>query len=116
MFHSCGVSKRGQVSLYCIKQSATGPAGYLYFCCADALLLTGMQCCCFSSQDTGHPTYVLLAKLGDLYLNGGHGLEKDPSTAGDYFTQAGDAAMAAMKGKMANKYYMRAEEAWAECD
>ncbi len=59
---------------------------------------------------------MLLAKLGDLYLNGGHGLKKDPSTAGDYFTQAGDAAMAAMKGKMANKYYMRAEEAWAECD
>ena len=43
-------------------------------------------------------------------------MKKDPSTAGDYFTQAGDAAMAAMKGKMANKYYMRAEEAWAECD
>ena len=49
-------------------------------------------------------------------MKGGHGLEKDPSAAGDYFSQAGDAALAAMKGKMANKYYMQAEEAWAECD
>ena len=74
------------------------------------------SCCFFFSEDAGQPAYVLLAKLGELYLKGGHGLEKDPSAAGDYLTQAGDAAMAAMKGKMANKYYMQAEEAWAECD
>lgn len=67
-------------------------------------------------QDAGRPTHVLLAKLGELYLKGGHGLAKDPSAAGDYFSQAGDAALAAMKGKMATKYYMQAEEAWAECD
>lgn len=83
----------------------------VYPCCSLATSL------CFSfSEDAGQPAYVLLAKLGELYLKGGHGLEKDPSAAGDYFTQAGDAAMAAMKGKMANKYYMQAEEAWAECD
>lgn len=33
--------------------------------------------------------------------------------AGDLFTEAAEAAMAAMKGRLANKYYMKAEEAWA---
>ena len=48
------------------------------------------------------------------YRSGGHGLESDCQKAGDLYTQAADAAMAAMKGKMANKFYMLAEEAWAE--
>lgn len=33
--------------------------------------------------------------------------------AGDLFTEAAEAAMAAMKGRLANLYYMKAEEAWA---
>lgn len=33
--------------------------------------------------------------------------------AGDLFTEAAEAAMAAMKGRLANQYYMKAEEAWA---
>lgn len=33
--------------------------------------------------------------------------------AGDMFTQAAEAAMEAMKGRLANQYYMKAEEAWA---
>ena len=32
---------------------------------------------------------------------------------GDLFTEAADAAMEAMKGRLANQYYMKAEEAWA---
>lgn len=32
---------------------------------------------------------------------------------GDLFTEAADAAMEAMKGRLANLYYMKAEEAWA---
>lgn len=36
-----------------------------------------------------------------------------PLPAGDLFTEAAEAAMAAMKGRLANKYYMKAEEAWA---
>lgn len=34
------------------------------------------------------------------------------SGPGDLFTQAADAAMEAMKGRLANQYYMKAEEAW----
>jgi elongation factor 2 kinase len=56
-----------------------------------------------------------MAKMAEMYSKGGYGLEKDPSTAGDYYTQAADEAMGSMKGKLANKYYMLAEEAWAEC-
>lgn len=33
--------------------------------------------------------------------------------AGDLFTEAAEAAMQAMKGRLANQYYMKAEEAWA---
>lgn len=36
--------------------------------------------------------------------------------AGDLFTEAAEAAMAAMKGRLANQYYMKAEEAWAQME
>ena len=36
--------------------------------------------------------------------------------AGEMYTNAADAAMAAMKGRMANKYYALAEEAWAQVE
>lgn len=52
----------------------------------------------------------LKAILWSLHLKG-HILSF-PST-GDLFTEAADAAMAAMKGRLANQYYMKAEEAWA---
>lgn len=32
---------------------------------------------------------------------------------GDLFTEAAETAMASMKGRLANQYYMKAEEAWA---
>lgn len=35
---------------------------------------------------------------------------------GELFTSAADLATEAMKGKLASKYYMQAEEAWAECE
>ena len=60
--------------------------------------------------------YQLYAKQAALYHSGGLGLEKDPQTAGDLYSCAGDEAMAAMKGKLANKYYALAEEAWAEVE
>lgn len=34
-------------------------------------------------------------------------------STGDLFTEAAEAAMEAMKGRSANQYYMKAEEAWA---
>nr|CAH0112923.1 unnamed protein product [Daphnia galeata] len=56
------------------------------------------------------PTYTLLGRLGEIYRDGGHGLDKNPSKAADYFSNAADSAMAAMKGRLANKYYALAEE------
>lgn len=60
------------------------------------------------------PIYKLLARQAELYLSGGFGLEKDPSYSGELYSKAGDEAMAAMNGKLANKFYSLAEEAWAE--
>uniref|UniRef100_A0A671P7W8 Eukaryotic elongation factor 2 kinase n=1 Tax=Sinocyclocheilus anshuiensis TaxID=1608454 RepID=A0A671P7W8_9TELE len=59
------------------------------------------------------PRYLLLARLAEMYQEGGHNLDVDPQRAGDLFTEAADAAMEAMKGRLANQYYMKAEEAWS---
>ncbi|KAM4623369.1 eukaryotic elongation factor 2 kinase isoform 2-T2 [Polymixia lowei] len=59
------------------------------------------------------PRYLLLAREAEMYQEGGHNLTADPQRAGDLFTEAADAAMEAMKGRLANQYYMKAEEAWA---
>ncbi|XP_062270007.1 eukaryotic elongation factor 2 kinase isoform X4 [Platichthys flesus] len=59
------------------------------------------------------PRHLMLARAGEMYQEGGHNLTADPQRAGDLFTEAAEAAMAAMKGRLANQYYMKAEEAWA---
>ncbi|XP_056153174.1 eukaryotic elongation factor 2 kinase isoform X2 [Lampris incognitus] len=59
------------------------------------------------------PRYLLLAREAEMYQTGGHNLSADPQRAGDLFTEAAEAAMEAMKGRLANQYYMKAEEAWA---
>ncbi|XP_065805691.1 eukaryotic elongation factor 2 kinase isoform X3 [Labrus bergylta] len=59
------------------------------------------------------PRHLLLAREAEMYQEGGHNLTADPQRAGDLFTEAAEAAMAAMKGRLANQYYMKAEEAWA---
>ena len=60
------------------------------------------------------PDYAILSKMAELYRCGGLGLEKDPQKSGELYSEAAEAAMAAMKGKLANKFYMLAEEAWGE--
>jgi len=62
------------------------------------------------------PNYTLYAAQARLYQLGGYGLDRDPQSSGDMYSAAGDLALAAMKGKLANKYYALAEEAWAELD
>eukprot|EP00914_Ancora_sagittata_P024081 GHVO01047919.1.p1 GENE.GHVO01047919.1~~GHVO01047919.1.p1 ORF type:complete len:716 (-),score=143.89 GHVO01047919.1:798-2945(-) len=62
------------------------------------------------------PKYQLKSKIADLYLEGGFGLDKDPSYAGELYTEAADLAMASMKGRLANKFYALAEEAWAQVE
>ncbi|XP_053094796.1 eukaryotic elongation factor 2 kinase isoform X6 [Pangasianodon hypophthalmus] len=59
------------------------------------------------------PRYLLLARVAEMYQEGRFGLAADPQRAGDLFTEAADAAMEAMKGRLANQYYMKAEEAWS---
>ncbi|MEQ2171195.1 hypothetical protein GOODEAATRI_008161 [Goodea atripinnis] len=59
------------------------------------------------------PRYLLLAREAEMYQEGGFNLTADPQKAGDLFTEAAEAAIAAMKGRLANQYYMKAEEAWA---
>uniref|UniRef100_W5KNJ2 Eukaryotic elongation factor 2 kinase n=1 Tax=Astyanax mexicanus TaxID=7994 RepID=W5KNJ2_ASTMX len=59
------------------------------------------------------PRYLLLAREAELFQMGGFNLTADPQRAGDLFTEAAEAAMEAMKGRLANQYYMKAEEAWS---
>ncbi|XP_051530145.1 eukaryotic elongation factor 2 kinase isoform X2 [Myxocyprinus asiaticus] len=58
------------------------------------------------------PRYLLLARLAEMYQEGGFNLSADPQRAGDLFTEAADVAMEAMKGRLASQYYMKAEEAY----
>ncbi|XP_003385502.1 PREDICTED: eukaryotic elongation factor 2 kinase-like [Amphimedon queenslandica] len=60
--------------------------------------------------------YIIMAKLGNMYNTGKFGLSTDYEKAGQYFQEAADLAMEEMKGKLANKYYMLAEEAWSCMD
>ena len=69
----------------------------------------------FGSEMTpADPDHIILSRMAEMYRSGGHGLEKDPQKSGNLYTEAAEAAMNAMKGKLANKFYMLAEEAWAE--
>ncbi|XP_078693061.1 eukaryotic elongation factor 2 kinase-like isoform X2 [Branchiostoma floridae x Branchiostoma belcheri] len=62
------------------------------------------------------PAYMLMAKAAELYREGGHGLEKDPERAAELYNDAAEQAMAAMKGRLASKYFMFAEECWGEME
>ncbi|XP_003744969.1 eukaryotic elongation factor 2 kinase [Galendromus occidentalis] len=55
------------------------------------------------------PMYSLLARLAAMYAQGGNGLPEDKTKAYEYYQQAAEAAMAATKGRLANKYYELAE-------
>eukprot|EP00079_Xenopus_tropicalis_P030296 XP_012826131.1 PREDICTED: eukaryotic elongation factor 2 kinase-like [Xenopus tropicalis] len=59
------------------------------------------------------PKYLLPAREAEMLLTGGFNLQKDPQRSGDLYTEAAEAAMEAMKGRLANQYYQKAEEAWA---
>ncbi|XP_066131992.1 eukaryotic elongation factor 2 kinase isoform X1 [Saccopteryx bilineata] len=62
------------------------------------------------------PRYALLAREAEMLLAGGCGLDKDAQRAGDLYTQAAEVAMEAMKGRLANQYYQKAEAAWAQME
>ena len=51
-----------------------------------------------------------------ILSSGKFGLSTDYEKAGQYYQEAADLAMEEMKGKLANKYYILAEEAWSYMD
>ena len=59
------------------------------------------------------PLHDLLSRRAAMLTTGGFGLKADPASAGELYSAAADAAVAAMKGRLANKFFMLAEEAWA---
>ncbi|XP_054722047.1 eukaryotic elongation factor 2 kinase-like isoform X1 [Uloborus diversus] len=63
-----------------------------------------------------NPSYELIARQAELYRKGGFELKKNPSKAGELYNLAAEVAMSCMKGKLANKYYMLAEETFAEVE
>ena len=61
--------------------------------------------------------YLLMARMAEMLLEGHEGdLDKDPNRAGELYNDAAESAMNNMKGKLANKYYMLAEEAYGQCE
>jgi elongation factor 2 kinase len=78
--------------------------------------------CTGEDEDGGYdatmdnPPYIIKAKQAAMYLEGGYELDKDPSYAGDLYNEAAEDAMAKMKGRLANKYYALAEEAYGQVE
>ncbi|XP_052761871.1 eukaryotic elongation factor 2 kinase-like isoform X2 [Mya arenaria] len=62
------------------------------------------------------PPFTIMANMAEMYLAGGHGLEKSPERAAEMYNQAAESAMEGMKGRLASKYYALAEEAGALCE
>eukprot|EP00092_Neocalanus_flemingeri_P017441 GFUD01018866.1.p1 GENE.GFUD01018866.1~~GFUD01018866.1.p1 ORF type:complete len:707 (+),score=235.26 GFUD01018866.1:51-2171(+) len=56
--------------------------------------------------------YLIMARMAEIMLMEDSGC-KDPNGAGELYSEAAEAAMEEMCGKLANKYYMLSEEAWA---
>lgn len=67
-------------------------------------------------SDDCDPIYLVLARMAELNMKGGFGLEQDPVEAASLYTDAAEKAMAFGKGRMATKYYELSEEASALCD
>lgn len=60
--------------------------------------------------------YLILSRIGQMYLEGINGIEKNPQEASDLFLEAADKAVQLGKGRLANKYYNLSDEALALID
>jgi len=56
--------------------------------------------------------YLIMARMAEIMLMDETEL-KDPNRAGELYSEAAEAAMEELCGKLANKYYALSEEAWA---
>ncbi|VDM74495.1 unnamed protein product [Strongylus vulgaris] len=67
----------------------------------------------FTDDDSGEgvvlPRYEVLAKMAQMYQEGGCGLTQNFELAYNLYTEAAEVAIEAMKGKIANKFYEQAE-------
>ena len=64
------------------------------------------------------PSYQILVRLAEIWLVGSEkeDIRIDAEKAGDLYNLAAESAMNCMKGKLANKYYMLAEEAYSKVE
>ena len=69
-------------------------------------------------QFAEEPSYKILSRLAEIWLNGceKENITKNPEKSGDLYNSAAEAAMNCMKGKLANKFYMLAEEAYGQME
>lgn len=70
----------------------------------------------YSGDNTDDPAYVILARIAEMYKLGGNCLSKDLNKSYDLYNEAAEKATLYGKGRLANKYYMLAEEVSAELD
>lgn len=64
-----------------------------------------------SEDPTEEPSYAILARMAEMYMKGGENLDVDYVQANELYSLAAEKATLFGKGRMANKYYMLAEEA-----
>jgi TPR repeat protein len=57
--------------------------------------------------------YVILARIGEIYMQGGFGVDQYLEEAVNFFNEAADKAMQSGKGRLANKYFSLSEKAAA---
>ena len=55
--------------------------------------------------------YVILARIGEIYMRGGNGIELNYQEAYNFFNDAAEKAMQFGNGRLANKYFNFAEKA-----
>ena len=63
-----------------------------------------------------YPPYIMVAKSAELWNSGLLNQGRNHFKARELFNQAAEVAMTCMKGKLANKYYMMAEEVWSKIE
>lgn len=72
-----------------------------------ALLDVSKDC---NEELTVYPVYKIYERMAEMFREGSFSLEKDLARSSDLYSCAAEAAIKAMKGKLANRYYMLAEE------
>nr|CDS26521.1 eukaryotic elongation factor 2 kinase [Hymenolepis microstoma] len=70
----------------------------------------------YDSAEDLSPIHRLLARMAEMYEIGGHGLKADLNIAGDLYNEAAESATKEANGRLAEKYYELAEEAYTRAE